>query len=248
MDSSHPVLSEATSAAGVYVGMTRGRQTNRLHIVAENLADARGQFVTAMGRDPADRGLAHATEQAQHAVRGLIPDGPVQTVNEVLARLTAEAEQAEQQAARWTKTAQRFDTQRATHRTEEEHDADVLHAAEDEAVRVRGEVISQLAEAATTDGRAYHAAVGQQDAARGKLATTGRFGRRKARTEHQTAAERAKAVLDRVRAAWGAEPPRNTEVLLAWAIRQAEARAERDPYGHDPNRTDPRRDGSSRGL
>src|SRR5699024_9081483 len=32
VDASHTVLSEATSAAGVYVGMTRGRQTNRLHI------------------------------------------------------------------------------------------------------------------------------------------------------------------------------------------------------------------------
>lgn len=54
VDSSHTMLSEATSAAGIYVGMTRGRATNRLHIVAENLADARAKFVTAMERDPAD--------------------------------------------------------------------------------------------------------------------------------------------------------------------------------------------------
>src|SRR5699024_7489964 len=57
VDASHTVLSEATSAAGVYVGMTRGRQTNRLHIVAGNMADARAQFIEAMERDPADRGL-----------------------------------------------------------------------------------------------------------------------------------------------------------------------------------------------
>ena len=38
---SHTTLSEATSAAGVYVGMTRGRETNRLHVVAEDIADAR---------------------------------------------------------------------------------------------------------------------------------------------------------------------------------------------------------------
>ena len=54
VDSSHTMLSEATSAAGIYVGMTRGRATNRLLIVAENLADARAKFVTAMERDPAD--------------------------------------------------------------------------------------------------------------------------------------------------------------------------------------------------
>src|SRR5699024_1422682 len=32
---SHTILSEATSAAGVYVGMTRGRETNQLHVTAE---------------------------------------------------------------------------------------------------------------------------------------------------------------------------------------------------------------------
>ena len=229
VDSSHTVLSEATSAAGVYVGMTRGRQTNRLHIVAENLADARALFVTAMERDPADRGLAHATEQAQHAVRGLIADGPVQAVSEAIARLIAEAEQAEQQVARWTKTAQRFDSQRQAHRAEDEHDADVLRIAEEEAAKVHARVAAPLAAAAEADGRAYLAAAGREDTARNKLATSGRFGRRKARIEHQTAAERAKVVRARVRAAWGAEPPRNTEALPAWAARQAEAFAERDP-------------------
>lgn len=229
VNSSHTMLSEATSAAGVYVGMTRARQTNRLHIVAENLAAARAQFVTAMERDPADRGLAHATEQAQHTVRGLITDGPVQTVNEAIARLTAEAEQAEQQTARWTKTAQRFDAQRQAHRAEDEHDADVLRIAEEEAATVHARVAAPLADAAEADGRDYLNAVGREDAARDKLATTGRFGRRKARTEHQTAADLAKTVRERVRAVWGAEPPRNTEALPAWAARQAETLAERDP-------------------
>ena len=229
VDSSHTVLSEATSAAGIYVGMTRGRATNRLHVVAENLADARAQFVTAMERDPADRGLAHATEQAQHAIRGLIIDGPVQTVNQAIARLTAEAEQAEQQAARRTKTAGRFDTQRQGHRAEDERDANVLRIAEEEAAKLRAQVAAPLANAATADGRAYLNAVGQEDAARDKLATSGRFGRRKARTEHQTATERAKTVRERVRATWGAEPPRNTETLPAWAAHRAEALAEADP-------------------
>ncbi len=60
----HTVLSEVTSAAGVYVGMTRGRETNRLRIVATDMADARAQFMEAMERDPADRGLDHATDRA----------------------------------------------------------------------------------------------------------------------------------------------------------------------------------------
>ena len=92
--------SEATSAAGVYVGMTRGRETNRLHVVAENLADARAQFIAAMERDSADCGLDRATQQAQEAVRGFITDGPVQRVNEAIAKLTKVAERAERAAAR----------------------------------------------------------------------------------------------------------------------------------------------------
>lgn len=64
VDASHTLLSETTSAAGVYVGMTRGRETNRLHVVVENLADARAQFIKAMERDPAHRDFDHATAQA----------------------------------------------------------------------------------------------------------------------------------------------------------------------------------------
>lgn len=153
-------------------------------------------------------------------------------VNEAIARLTAEAEQAEQQAARWTKTAQRFDSQGQAHRAEDEHDAEVLRIAEDEAATVRAQVAAPLVEAATADGRAYLAAAEQEDTARDKLATTGRFGRRKARTEHQTAVDQAKIVRERVRAAWGAEPPHNTEALPAWATRQAESLAEADPRVH----------------
>ncbi len=42
--SAHTLLSEALDASGVYVGMTRGRDSNVLHIVADNLDEARGQF------------------------------------------------------------------------------------------------------------------------------------------------------------------------------------------------------------
>src|SRR5699024_3889153 len=96
VNSSHTMLSESTSAAGVYVGMTRGRHTNRLHLFADDMADARAQFIEAMERDPADRGLDHATRVAQEAVRGLIADGPVRLVTEELAHLDHETERAEQ--------------------------------------------------------------------------------------------------------------------------------------------------------
>jgi len=42
----HLVLDEHTSAASAYVGETRGRTANDLHLVAEDLDDARAQWTT----------------------------------------------------------------------------------------------------------------------------------------------------------------------------------------------------------
>ncbi|TFD79414.1 MobF family relaxase [Cryobacterium fucosi] len=68
---SDTILGAAMDAAGIYVGMTRGRNSNRLHLVAADQGDAREQFVLAMERDRADRGLRQATAFAQESVRGL---------------------------------------------------------------------------------------------------------------------------------------------------------------------------------
>lgn len=68
---SDTILGDAMDAAGVYVGMTRGRNANRLHLVASSFDDAREQFVLATERDRADRGLTHATAVARESIRGL---------------------------------------------------------------------------------------------------------------------------------------------------------------------------------
>ena len=78
---SHTVLSDALDAAGGYVGMTRGQETNRLHVVAADVDHAREQFVAALERDPADRGLAAGTQVAREGVARLAADGPVRLVN-----------------------------------------------------------------------------------------------------------------------------------------------------------------------
>ncbi|WP_235507733.1 MobF family relaxase [Agromyces sp. Root1464] len=75
---SHTVVSDAMDAAGVYVGMTRGHDSNRLHVVAADLDDARAQFILATERDRADRGLAEATAFAKESVRGLTADADKQ--------------------------------------------------------------------------------------------------------------------------------------------------------------------------
>mgnify|MGYP001043930994 CR=1 FL=1 len=100
----------------------------------------------------------------------------------------------------------------------------MLHAARDEADRVRAEVARPLAVEAQHDGAAYLATVQTEAAASARLATTGRFGKRKARAEHHAATEHAGAVRASVRATWG-EPPRTPESLSAWAAQVAARRA-----------------------
>ena len=235
VNDSHTVLSEATSAAGVYVGMTRGRDTNRLHIVAADLADARAQFIDAMERDPADRGLDYATRVAQEAVRGFVADGPVRFVTEELARLDHEAERAERQAERWEQIAARLDAQRAAHRAEDDEHTAVLREAHEAAERIRAEVAQPLTAQAEHDGAAYLTAVENEAATNARLATVGRFGKRKARAEHQAASDQTQTRRAQVRESWG-EPPRTSEALPEWAQQHAQRRGEQHPRVHDAAR------------
>jgi hypothetical protein len=60
----HLAVGEHTSAASAYVGMTRGRNANTAHLVADSVDDAREQWVAVFARDRADLGPAHAAELA----------------------------------------------------------------------------------------------------------------------------------------------------------------------------------------
>ncbi|MDR1186558.1 MAG: relaxase domain-containing protein [Bifidobacteriaceae bacterium] len=224
---SHTILADAISAAGLYVGMTRGRAANLLHVVAENLADARAQFIEAMGRDRADRGLATAAQAAGEAVAGLVSDGPVKLVASELARLDQAAAQAERRAGRWEQTANRLDAQRAVHQAEDGQAAVALHDAEEQAAWVRAEVAGPLAAQAEADGTAFLAAVAAEAAASAKLATASRLGQRRARADHQNATARTQDMRQRLRATWG-EPPRDAGTLATWAADQANKQAGND--------------------
>jgi hypothetical protein len=48
--------------------MTRGRQRNTAHLVAETVDDARRQWVAVFGRDRADLGPSHAAGIAAEAI------------------------------------------------------------------------------------------------------------------------------------------------------------------------------------
>ncbi len=68
---SHTMLGDAMDASAVYVGMTRARNSNRVHLVAADRMTRGSSSSLALERDRADRGLARATAAARESVRGL---------------------------------------------------------------------------------------------------------------------------------------------------------------------------------
>jgi len=72
---SHVLVGEHSGAASAYVGMTRGRERNVAHLVAESVEDARKQWCDVFARDRADLGPAHARKAAVEAIERY---GPMQ--------------------------------------------------------------------------------------------------------------------------------------------------------------------------
>ncbi len=60
----HAAIGTSSSAASAYVAMTRGRERNTAHLVADDVEDAREQWVAVFARDRADLGPAHAATLA----------------------------------------------------------------------------------------------------------------------------------------------------------------------------------------
>ncbi|MEQ6901781.1 MobF family relaxase [Nocardioides sp. YIM 152588] len=76
----HVLVGEPSGAASTYVGMTRGRDRNVAHLVADSVDDARRQWVEVFGRDRADLGPAHAARRAGEAMERYgsnVPKRPV---------------------------------------------------------------------------------------------------------------------------------------------------------------------------
>ena len=212
VDEAHTVLSDSLDASGVYVGMTRRREANRLHVVAGNLDDAREQFTTALDRDRADRGLTVATQAARSAVVGLVADGPVLRVNAERARLVEQIERADQQAAKWQRAATVLDQQRREHQTEAEEQRTLLTAAEASAERIRDEVTAPLIEQATQDGTTYLSARERMWEASNARRTARAFQRRAAgRIQAQVSREHAEQETT-MRRRWGSTPTRSEMV------------------------------------
>ncbi|WP_131106539.1 MobF family relaxase [Ornithinimicrobium sufpigmenti] len=224
---SHTILSDAMSGAAVYVGMTRGEDENQLHVIAENPADARQQFIDAIERDRADRGLPDATQRAAEAVRGLVDDGPVKIVNTEIAALTQQAEYAEQRAALWQQAADALGELHATQREERDQAARASETAKRNLEVVRAEVAAPLTEQASAALAEWQTANAAHRAARDRLRTVGRFGKRRAAAEHHTAQALTHDAEQRLTSAWG-KPPRWNEDSAAWVERVTRPRIDTD--------------------
>ena len=76
VDQAHLLIGEGTGAAAAYVGMTRGRNRNTAHLVAETLEEARAQWVDVFSRDRADLGPRHAAQTASEDINRYGPQVP----------------------------------------------------------------------------------------------------------------------------------------------------------------------------
>lgn len=186
--------------------MTRGREQNLLHVVAENQEQAREQFIAAMERDRADRGLTDATERAAEAVRGLVEEGPVRLVQTERARLTQIIERAEQYAALFEDAAVRFAAQKQAHHVEAEEHAELVTNAKELAEHVRNTVTADVETRTRAEGQELVEARAHLHAAR-EEARAARFGRRRTAARNLNAAEESvEKIGQQVTQAWGTAP------------------------------------------
>lgn len=218
-EAAHAVLNSPTSdafesagldAAGIYVGLTRGRESNLLHVVADDVEEAREQFASAMERDRADRGLAHAARAAREAVAGLVApptiDADVEYVASERSRLAANIDRANAEADRWENALAALaalDSEHQRNRAPYEHAVASAKATEE---AIRAVVHADLLEQATHAADAIAEAADRMYAANAAARHSGRFGRRAA----ERAAELSSSDLDRltstVATRWGTAP------------------------------------------
>ena len=228
VDESHTVLSDALDASGVYVGMTRGRHGNRLHIVASDLDDAREQFVAALDRDRADRGLTVATQTAREAIAGLAADGPVLLVNTERARLAEQIEHADQQAEKWERAAAALDRQAQEHQAEADEQSTIVAATQVTAERVRTEVVTPLIEQSTQDGAAYlhaRARIWEASAAH----RTARALRKRGAARELTAVDEERRTIETTTLRRWGSTPQTPKGIEPWAVTVAQQAANADP-------------------
>ena len=155
VNTSHTVLTDALDAAGIYVGMTRGRELNALHIVATDLDDAKQQFVEALVRDRADRGLEDATERARAETVGIVANGPVSIVNAERGRIVERITRADAERKYWVSAVEKLRDQSVRHKAEYALQHEKVETAEANLIVVLKGVADSLSKEAAMEGAAF---------------------------------------------------------------------------------------------
>lgn len=75
VDQAHVAIGDTTGAAAAYVSMTRGRHSNTAHLVADDLDEAKSQWIDVFGRGRADLGPGQARIRAVDAIDRYGPSG-----------------------------------------------------------------------------------------------------------------------------------------------------------------------------
>lgn len=218
-ETAHAVVNSPTSdtfesmlldAAGIYVGLTRGREANLLHVVAADVDEAREQFASAMERDRADRGLEHATRTAREAVAGLVAPSTAEAYVEYVAseraRLAAHIDRANAEADRWDNalaTLATLDSEHQRYRAPYEHAVTSAKASE---VAIRAAVHVDLLEQAARAANAIADAADRMYAANAAARRSGRFGRRAAEHAAQLCSNDLDELTCAVASHWGTAP------------------------------------------
>lgn len=228
VNASHTVLTDALDAAGIYVGMTRGREMNTLHVVATDLDDAKQQFVDALARDRADRGLENATERAREAITGLVIDGPVSVVNAERERIVERIAKVEAEREHWVSAASWLRDQSERHKAEYEPQRELAKAADAKVAALLADVAESLAQEAATGGSEFLAAEQAAYAAHRAKANAPRFRKRSATRAAKDADARREDAERVVHARWQSIP-HSESALPAWAKAVAQRQA-----GHEP--------------
>jgi hypothetical protein len=143
----HLALGAHTTAASGYVGMTRGRDTNTVHLIAADLDDARDQWVDAFSRDRADLGPAHAATRAAHQAAGYTAARPLDRVLDELREAWRAQAERQRELDRATALRERITEVIALHAQRER--ARELHERRDEQARAVAERARATADQST---------------------------------------------------------------------------------------------------
>ncbi len=128
VDYAHTIVDDSTNAAALYVGATRGRETNLVHVVVRDPDEAREMFVDVMNRESGDRGLASAASRAARDVEGLQLGDELHHDAELREeRIAAEQKTYETRAKAWQLARDRWQ------RKNPGQDPDAWHTARDAA-------------------------------------------------------------------------------------------------------------------